>query len=619
LLPLDKRLYSSFIALPDYLPEGVYTLQAYSERMAGKRSHAYFTRKIQISNPVRKYKPANESISSGPVVRFYPEGGSLLENQTSEVVFTANEADGRPCTVRGEVYKNTGEQVAVLKTLEPGIGRFSLPVGRGCSYFALIRNGHDPVVQADLPPVKAGGYDLKVLDLIDSWYVTVQQADVDKITGKFTVLVLLRGVPQYHFELTPDNDFLQLPKTLLKSGVHELVLMDAQNKVLSERLIFSNNKDQAIVNWSMKSDSSSVLPATGQLLSLDLTVTDSDGVPLKAEFSVSAFREDSVAACPAASIASDFLLTSDLNQAPANPDRFFNKQDAISQGLLDTWLMASTWPKFELQKAIDGKLESSWDIGETDNQTVLSEKNGIYGPLTAEEMAERNEILKTINLKEVNVTAQQLDRQIKPYSYANHSISGKDLVEQGLTMKDYLINLPGVNWDDETETLSIRNGTVTFLLDGVMVDAGVLNNVPATDIESVDVLKDPGNMGLIKFSTSDSTLTAIGGVVAIWTKLAYDVKPKSSKVVLPAGKKIDEDVRHMMMPGTKDTWMSQFPNPSRSNLWKPCVLTDEQGRASLKLVVPDGNGNLIIEISGVASDGSLVSHRIDLGKFSNSL
>ncbi|MDP4277726.1 MAG: MG2 domain-containing protein, partial [Bacteroidota bacterium] len=47
LLPLDKRLYSSFIALPDYLPEGVYTLQAYSERMAGKRSHAYFTRKIQ--------------------------------------------------------------------------------------------------------------------------------------------------------------------------------------------------------------------------------------------------------------------------------------------------------------------------------------------------------------------------------------------------------------------------------------------------------------------------------------------------------------------------------------------------------------------------------------------
>ena len=153
----------------------------------------------------------------------------------------------------------------------------------------------------------------------------------------------------------------------------------------------------------------------------------------------------------------------------------------------------------------------------------------------------------------------------------------------------------------------------------VMVDAGVLNNVPATDIESVDVLKDPGNMGLIKFSTSDSTLTAIGGVVAIWTKLAYDVKPKSPKVVLPAGKKIDEDVRHMMMPGTKDTWMSQFPNPSRSNLWKPCVLTDEQGKASLKLVVPDGNGNLIIEISGVASDGSLVSHRIDLGRFANRL
>lgn len=612
LLPLDKRLYSTFIPLPDYLPQGTYTLKAYSERMAGKRSHAYCIKDIQVANPVRIYQPENRTTEQHLDVHFYPEGGSLLEGQYIDVVFTAKDQRGRLLNVKGEVYDNNGEQVTQIQTFEPGIGRFSIPVGIGNSYFTLIRDEAGKTHHFDFPPVKNKGFGLKVTDMGSAWYVSAIQAGSDKLTEPLNVLLLLRGVPNYEFELTPDKEYEYIPKDSLKSGVYQLVLLDGQNNVASERLLFANNDDQSFVNWELMEQSDSIADKSSHSIDIDLTVSDAEGKPVLAEFSISAYPKDSLATNPPKLIATDFLLTSDLNQILPDPDRFMRQKDAASMLMLDTWLIASKWPKFDIKRAIDGLLESSWDIGETDDLTERADNTGYYSPLTAEEMAAKNQILYNITLKEVNVTAEQLDKQIKPYTYANHTISGKDLVEQGSTIQDYLSTLPGANWDYTAEVLSIRGGSVTYLLDGIMTDASVLNTTPATEIESVDVLKDPANMALLKFSTDDTTMTAIGGVVAIWTKTAYDIKPKKPKRFIPPGEVISDDVRRVMVPGTENTWLSQFPNISGSNLWKPCVLTDEQGKATICLVPKREDGPLVLELNGIAADGSLISQIITL-------
>lgn len=607
LLPLDKNTYSSFIVLPESYPEGEYMIKAYTERMKAKRVNAYFTQKFSVKNKVRKYDklPANDKVF---LTKFYPEGGKLLSGHSNEISYVTNDKSGNPCNASINVFDNEGKSVLIAKTHTPGIGRLTLFVEKGKSYHALVDKDGSKTEYVDLLPVSSDSeFGLKVSDLVDQIYVSAAQSGREKISQELNVLVLIRGVPNLQFKLNPEKDFLYIPKSSLSSGVNQFVLLNEKNQVLSERLIFINNPDQAKVDLQMAEDTVKLPGRNSRKISF--RITDPTGKPVKGDFSVSIYpknlKEDSEK-----NIMSEFLLSSDINRDIPNPFYIMQNNDAVSANILDSWLIASKWTKFNLQKAINGLLEQSWDTGEQEDDKIEIDNTGIYAPLTEDEKALRKEITKTIDLKAVNVSAEQIEREIKPYSYANHTVTGDDLVEQGATIQDYLVRLPGVTYNYDEDIMLIRNGNVTFLLDGMMVDQNVLREVSASEIKSVDVLKDPANIGFVKFSAKDSSYTGVGGVIAIWTKRAYDVKTGIKKTkVLPVGKKIKDDVKRVIMPGTKDTWLSQYPNISGSRMWKPYVITDSRGEAVISFSPDFDIDDFIVEVNGIASDGSLIYER----------
>jgi hypothetical protein len=604
LLPIDKNIYSSFIVLPEYLPEGEYMIKAYTERMKAKRVNAYFTEKFRINNPIRKYNQPDEK-DKVFITRFYPEGGKILAEHPNEISYITRDKSGKPCNASISVFDNEGKSVLISKTISPGIGRFTLSAEKGKSYHVLVDKDGSKTEYAELPAVSSSSeFGLKVSDMVDEIYVSAAESGKEKISKELNVLVLLRGVPNLQLKLTPEKDFLYIPKSSFSSGVNQFVLLNGKNQVLSERLIFINNSDQTKVDLRVLGDT---LRLPGRNSSkISFKITDSTGEPVKGDFSVSIYPEKYKASFEK-NILSEFLLSSDLNTDIPYPSDLLQKNDAMTAGIIDSWLIASKWTKFNIQKAIDGELEQSWDSESPEDDKVEFDNTGIYSPLTEEEKALRKEITKTIDLKAVNVTAEQIDRDIKPYSYANHTVSGEDLVEQGATIQDYLVRLPGVTYNYDEDIMLIRNGNVTFLLDGMMVDQNVLREVSASEIKSLDVLKDPANIGFVKFSAKDSSYTGVGGVIAIWTKRAYDVKTSIKKVkVLPAGQKIKDDVKRIIMPGTKDTWFSQYPNLSGSRLWKPYVITDSHGEAVIYFSPYDNNDEYVVEIDGITSNGSLI-------------
>jgi hypothetical protein len=609
LLPMDKRLYSSFLVLPEEMPEGTYKLTAYSEQMVGKRSNAYFTRDFFVRNPVRKYKSDLSVQPNGnPVVNFYPEGGMLLDKQACRLSFTVKDLKGNLLNAKGKVYESNGAFLMDFQTLQAGIGTFFLTPEAGKKYYATVETDKGEPLYVELPEVSQAGFSLKVMDMQDSWYVSVRQACSDRLTQPLKVLLLLRGVPELTFRLTPEHDFLYIGKQELESGVHEVVLTDANDRVLSQRQLFVNNKDQIQVSCSLKNDSL-VIKGKKREAMLDLLLTDAEGKPVSVEFSASLYP-DTFRTKPSEkwNIGSEFLLASDLSQKSSVTSAFFEGSDMTSFAAMDAWMVASRWPKFDIQRAIDGDFESSWDIGEKPEATFLRDSTGIYRPLSADEKALRAKY-RQVDLKAVNVYPEQLNKFIKPYSYVNHTVKGEDLVTGGITIQDYLINLPGVTM--ENDMLLIRNGGVSYMLDGFNVTAEALNGLSTAEIESIDVLKDPGNMGLFKFATdtmetNSASHTAIGGVVAIWTKRAMDVTPKNKRIFMPAGQKMSDEARRMLMPGTKDIWLSQFPNFSRANLWKPCVISEENGKAVIRFTPTPGINRYVLEMNGVASNGKLI-------------
>jgi hypothetical protein len=605
LFPMDKRLYSSFMVLPEQLPEGDYTLQVYSEQMEGKRSNAYFTKSFPVRNPVRKYQASARSSKNDYDIQFYPEGGKLVDKHNCKVAFTIKNPKGKLVEIKGAVYETNGAAVAMIRTLRPGIGCFTLPVQAGKSYYALLETGDEKPWFVELPAVAASGYSLQVADMVDTYYVSALQSGAEKLSRSLNVLLLLRGVPERTFRLTPEHDFIYIGKEELESGVHELILLDENNRVQSQRLLFIQNDDQANVQIVFKSDSTKKKQVT-----FDLSVSDADGTPMDAECSVAIYPDTlSAPLMNRWDIGSEFLLGSDLTQHKALISSCFEGLSNLPSTILDAWLVASRWPKFDIQRAIDGNFESSWDIGESPEAAFIRDTTGIYSPLTTAEKIKK-EKLRQVDLKAVNVYPEQLNKHIKPYNYVNHTVTGEELLTGGVTVEDYLVNLPGVTYDYNREVLLIRDGSVSYMIDGYNADFEAVNMLAVSEIESIDVLKDPGNMGLFKFSSSDSSNTAVGGVVAVWTKRALDATPqKTKKNFNHTGPKISDDVQRKIMPGTTDIWLSQFPNTARSNGWKPSVVTDDQGKAVIRFTPAENCRRYVVEMNGVTSTGKLLFFR----------
>jgi hypothetical protein len=611
LLPMDKRLYSSFVVLPEEMPEGIYRITAYSEQMQGKRSNSYFTQTFPVKNRIRKYVAPSSGITTPYMVHFYPEGGRLMDKHSCQVAFTVKNALGNPIDVKGTVHESNGAVLTEIHTLQPGIGCFNLQAEADKKYYALINvEGGEPLY-VELPLVSPSGFSLKVVDMQDSYYVNAQQAGSEKLSHSLKVLLLLRGVPELTFQLTPEHDFIYIGKAELESGVHEVVLIDENDRVLSQRQIFIHNDDQVHLACNIHNDSLTSNQKKKEI-KLDLKLTDAQGQPIAAEFSTSIYPDTfNLRKTVKRNIGAEFLLHTDLSQNLSISDAYFDGSTSNSRVALDAWLIASRWPKFDIQRAIDGDFESSWDIGEKPEESFVRDSTGIYRPLSADEKALRAKY-RQIDLNAVNIYPEQLNKVIKPYPYVNHSVKGEDLVTGGSSIQDYLVNLPGVAWDYDKGFLTIRNGSVSYMLDGFNASWEAIAALTTTEIESVDVLKDPGNMGVFKFSTDTSKISndqqmAIGGVVAVWTKRAIDVKPQANKKKFqPGGPTINDDVRRKLMSGTKDIWLSQFPNMSRANLWKPYLVSDEGGNVQVRFTPASGIKRYVLEINGVGAKGQLL-------------
>lgn len=604
---LDKRLFSSFIVLSESYPAGFYTLKAYTERMQGKSQHEYFSQTFWVDNPVRSFKSIVDT-SADIRVQFYPEGGRLLADQICAVSFRCESNKGEPVSISGTVYASNGRPLVSIETMEAGVGYFSLPVETGQSYYALLDKEDGKTQYVDLPYVYSDGYSLKLMDMGDLWYVEALEAKQSHVRKPLTVMCLQRGVPVWHLTVTPQRPYVRIPKSDLSSGFHVLILLDERNEVLSERGFYVHANDAAHVDL-LRGDS--IQPAR-------LHLTSFDGKPLQAEVSVSIHREVPDSVRPTNSFVSYLQLESDWNVSVPNVWRLMDPNNQQAQMLLQAYSLMAKWSTYNIQLALEGRLEEAWAFREGDVSDYERVADGIYRPLTDAEKQLKADIARSILLKTVNVTPEAIEREIKPYAYANHQIKAEEILEAGVFLRDFLETLPGVVYDEDNEVLTIRGGNVVYLLDGLVEPASILNEILVSDIKSVDVLKDADNTGFVKGASGDYSNisnTGIGGVVAIWTHRAFDVKPQSGKSFVSLNQPIiHPEVRRHFVRGKEDVWLSQFPPYTVGRFWRPMLWSDANGMLQL----PEGMRSVldeegwVLEVNGVTEQGVLIQECIRL-------
>ena len=294
-------------------------------------------------------------------LRFFPEGGHLVQGVASRIAFEATDANGNPIDVKQLTMDNGQLTVFQIITLHEGKGIFTYTPSRGTRRDYVETEYEGRRYRFDLPAALPQGVVMEVdnLSYPDSIGIKLQK-NADTPSEMLGVALLSGGKPQkYYFarigEETVDSrtDRTQWPasvsqsidfrmdKTMLSAGVSQIVLFDSQGEVICDRLIFTGRND--LLNISATTAQTTYRPY--EPVTMEFTVTDHEMNPVSAPFSLSV-RDGANEVESHHNILTDLLLMSEIKGYVRNPAYYFEDDDETRRAALDVLLMVQGWRRY---------------------------------------------------------------------------------------------------------------------------------------------------------------------------------------------------------------------------------------------------------------------------------
>lgn len=352
------------LVLSKSMMSGYYEVRAYTRWMLGFSEPQYFSRTFpiyQLSNsdklersistyelsPTMEKRPdaTKEKLS----LRFFPEGGQLVEGVASQVAFKAESKSEGNIKLSGTLYSKDGRELTSFETLHDGMGYFE----------------YTPTAQPALAKVNYRGknYEFPLPDALPSGYVLQAgcnagalsvQVSCNAATPQDTLAVFIshQGRP-YLYQLincqtnNPQKFIVQTRK--LPPGILQVSLLNRAGNTLCDRFVFANPR--APLQITPKRLKEVYAPYTP--IRCELQVSNAIGEPVPSKLSVSirdAVRSDYMEYDN--NLFTDLLLTSDLKGYIHQPGYYFTEASPRKQEELDVLLMVHGWRKYDMAQFI---------------------------------------------------------------------------------------------------------------------------------------------------------------------------------------------------------------------------------------------------------------------------
>ena len=288
-----------------------------------------------LLNIVVPYEGKSESISRAvPIVlnridlRFFPEGGEMVQLVPGRVAFKALDEAGKPADVEGEVLDGKGNVVQTFRSFHQGMGAFRLQPGAG-GYQVRLTRPKGIAKRYPLPAALPRGYALSV----DT--VTARQLRVSfhaPAAREVSLVAQVRGQIYFSRQVaarTGRNE-VEVPLEGFPMGVAQVTLFDHHGVPRGERLAFVNRHRQLTVK--VRSDK----PQYGPREKVELTVEtlDEDSLPVPATLALAVADDKllSFADYKGDHILSYLLVSSDLKGKVEEPYFYFKKDEPNGKG-----------------------------------------------------------------------------------------------------------------------------------------------------------------------------------------------------------------------------------------------------------------------------------------------
>jgi hypothetical protein len=327
-------------------------------------------------------------------LQFMPEGGNLVTGLQSEIGFKAISEDGKGINISGKILNNKMQEVAIFSSAHRGMGSFTLTPEAGETYLARLTLSDGKTKDYPLPLVKNSGTVIKLVNSYNSSFVDVLiQASPDLLENISSYSLIVQNNSEIYYAasvlIAQQITRVRINKDILGGGISRISLLNPLSKVINERLTYTKPKEQ--LNLKLKAHKS--VYSVRDSVSLDITVSDTNGRPVAGSFSIAVTDDQQVRydTLGSGNILSHLLITSELKGSVEDPAYYITSPHrAKAWNDLDKLLMTQGWVSFnwpevfvaktpmkypaELEFTINGQVKNMFNQPVSNTELVLFSK-----------------------------------------------------------------------------------------------------------------------------------------------------------------------------------------------------------------------------------------------------
>jgi len=294
--------------------------------------------------------------SKGLNVRFFPEGGNIIEGLENSIALEATTMAGLPVSLNGTLYAKQ-KVVSTISTNSYGVGRFELQPDAGSRYTFVVKanNYLDRDSTYKLPDVLNNSVVLHLNNAVVNDTLAINL--YSKTDNKVKVLVhnYREEYALLDAEANAAGKKLNIPVSALPKGIAAVTVLGEDAKPLAERLFFAHY-DQKI-NAFIKPEKDAYNERDS--VQVNVLLTDQSGNALQGVLSVAAVQDSRIEGDKETDIESYFYLNHDLGPLPRDPQgRGFNNKD-----FLEDMFLTRGWRRYTWQGLMQTKSTDTLNIG----------------------------------------------------------------------------------------------------------------------------------------------------------------------------------------------------------------------------------------------------------------